>query len=315
MRSTTMPSRVAAWSIATSADWSRPVLGAWSEHEPDGSRSVHGAIMLECPGRRPPRCTGCTAWSAPSAPAGTPRRLSGAAWTVEAGGRTLVVKLGPGSLDEADGLTRLGEVPGAPPVPEVVMVEDDLLVTAAVELSAQGPQHHESLGRGLAALHDVVVPHWGGGSSWVGACRVDPSPRPDASGFYGSRLSDLAARCGLEEVMASVVARLSDLLPPVGPALLHGDLWWGNVLFGSDGRAWLIDPSVHGGHPEEDLAMLALFGPVPARVLAAYGEVRPLATGWQARVALFQLYPLLVHSVLFGGSYRTQAEKIARRFA
>ncbi len=248
-------------------------------------------------------------------PAGTPRRLSGAAWTVEAGGRTFVVKLGPGSLDEADGLTRLGEVPGAAPVPEVVMVEDDLLVTVAVELSAQGPEHHESLGRGLAVLHGVGIPHLGGGSSWVGACRVDPSPWPDAPGFYGSRLSDLAARCGLEEVVAPVVARLDDLLPPDGPALLHGDLWWGNVLFGSDGRAWLIDPSVHGGHPEEDLAMLALFGPVPARVLTAYGEVRPLAAGWRERVELFQLYPLLVHSVLFGGGYRTQAETIARRFA
>ena len=83
-------------------------------------------------------------------------------------------------------------------------------------------------------------------------------------------------------------------------------------FFGSDGHAWLIDPSVHGGHPEEDLAMLALFGPVPARVLTAYGEVRPLAAGWRERVELFQLYPLLVHSVLFGGGYRTQAETIAR---
>jgi fructosamine-3-kinase len=96
--------------------------------------------------------------------------------------------------------------------------------------------------------------------------------------------------------------------------LLHGDLWWGNVLFGADGRAWLIDPSVHGGHPEEDLAMLALFGTVPDRLLEAYQEVAPLQSGWQERVALFQLYPLLVHAVLFGEGYRTQAEGVARRF-
>ena len=96
--------------------------------------------------------------------------------------------------------------------------------------------------------------------------------------------------------------------------MLHGDLWWGNVLFGADGRSWLIDPSVHGGHPEEDLAMLALFGPVPARLHAAYNEVLPLAAGWPERVALFQLYPLLVHSVLFGGGYRSRTEEIARRY-
>ena len=96
---------------------------------------------------------------------------------------------------------------------------------------------------------------------------------------------------------------------------MHGDLWWGNVLFGSDGRAWLIDPSVHGGHPEEDLAMLALFGVVPDRLLRAYAEVRPLSPGWEERVALFQLYPLLVHAVLFGGGYGTQALEVAQRFA
>ena len=111
------------------------------------------------------------------------------------------------------------------------------------------------------------------------------------------------------------MARLPQLLPAGGPALLHGDLWWGNVLFGADGRAWLIDPSVHGGHPEEDLAMLALFGTVPDRLLAAYREAVPLEPGWPERVALFQLYPLLVHSVLFGAGYRSRAEAVARRYS
>jgi len=112
-----------------------------------------------------------------------------------------------------------------------------------------------------------------------------------------------------------VASRLGELLPPGGPALVHGDLWWGNVLFGSDGRSWLIDPSVHGGHPEEDLAMLALFGAVPERLLGAYEEVHSLSPGWEDRIALFQLYPLLVHAVLFGGGYRAQAEAVARRFS
>ncbi len=114
--------------------------------------------------------------------------------------------------------------------------------------------------------------------------------------------------------MARVVDRLPALLPPGGPALVHGDLWWGNVLFATDGRSWLIDPSVHGGHPEEDLAMLALFGSVPAPLRTAYAETRSLHDGWEERVELFQLYPLLVHTVLFGGGYRARAERIARRF-
>ena len=61
--------------------------------------------------------------------------------------------------------------------------------------------------------------------------------------------------------------------------------------------------------------MLALFGAVPDRLLHAYAEVQPLQTGWEDRRALFQLAPLLVHAVLFGGGYRAEAEAVARRFA
>jgi fructosamine-3-kinase len=243
------------------------------------------------------------------------RPLGANAWTVETGGRTLVAKTGPGARDEADGLRQLGAVSEGPAVPEVVFADDDLVVTVAVDQAAPTPAHEESLGRDLAALHATRVAHWGGGSSWIGACRVDASTWPDSAAFYGARLGELAARSGLEELVGRVITRLPRLLPAGGPALLHGDLWWGNVLFGADGRAWLIDPSVHGGHPEEDLAMLRLFGTVPDRLLDAYQELAPLEPGWEERIALFQLYPLLVHTVLFGQGYRAQAEAVARRFS
>ena len=233
---------------------------------------------------------------------------------VEVAGRRLVAKAGPGARDEADGLRQLGHVAGGPPVPEVVVVEPDLLVTTAVDQMPRTAGHDEALGRGLALLHRAPHPHWGGGSSWIGTCPVDPSPAGDGVAFYGARLLELSARCGLEDAVGPVVVRLTELLPAGGPALLHGDLWWGNVLFGTDGRAWLIDPSVHGGHPEEDLAMLALFGAVPDRLLRAYQDVLPLCDGWEERVPLFQLTPLLVHAVLFGGGYRAQVEAVASRF-
>ena len=94
-----------------------------------------------------------------------------------------------------------------------------------------------------------------------------------------------------------VIGKLTALLPEEPPARLHGDLWNGNVLWGQESRVWLIDPAAYGGHRELDLAMLALFGlPHLPRVLEAYQERAPLAEGWEERVPLHQLFPLLVHA-------------------
>ena len=113
-----------------------------------------------------------------------------------------------------------------------------------------------------------------------------------------------------------MIARLPELSgPPEPPARLHGDLWSGNVFAGADGRPWLIDPAAYGGHREVDLAMLRLFGGPSPRTVAAYEEVRPLADGHERRVPLWQLFPLLVHAVLFGGGYGASAVQAARRAA
>ena len=99
------------------------------------------------------------------------------------------------------------------------------------------------------------------------------------------------------------------------PARLHGDLWSGNVMADAARRPWLIDPSAYGGHREVDLAMLRLFGAPSERMFAAYEEVPPLADGWRERVELYQLLPLLVHALLFGGSYarRGRTARLALR--
>jgi fructosamine-3-kinase len=89
---------------------------------------------------------------------------------------------------------------------------------------------------------------------------------------------------------------------------LHGDLWGGNLMCDELGAPCLIDPAVYAGHREMDLAMMRLFGGFSARTFQAYEEAFPLAGGYEERVPLYQLYPLLVHVNLFGGSYLASVE-------
>ena len=113
-----------------------------------------------------------------------------------------------------------------------------------------------------------------------------------------------------------MVRRIVELAgPDEPPARLHGDLWSGNLVWGLEHTVWMIDPAAYGGHRETDLAMLALFGcPQLPRVVDAYQEVSPLADGWEHRLALHQLFPLLVHACHFGrGTHGHRLRRPRRR--
>jgi fructosamine-3-kinase len=113
-----------------------------------------------------------------------------------------------------------------------------------------------------------------------------------------------------EHVMSKA---LENLLPPVRPALLHGDLWGGNYVISSEGMPYLIDPAVYYGHSEVDLAMSRLFGGFGSRFYSAYAEIIPATSGSEERNDLYQLYYLLVHLNMFGRSYYGQVMEVVRR--
>ncbi len=268
------------------------------------------------------------------------RRVAGGdindAWQVELeDGTTAFVKTradaAPGEYaTEAAALRWLGDVDGGLRVPEVLRVDDRFLALAWIEEGALHAGGEEELGRGLARLHAAGAPAFGApppGASFgglrLGTIALPPATGDDWARFYAEHrllpLLRLAVDRGAVSDPAPIeraIDRLPELAgPPEPPARLHGDLWSGNVLAGRDGRPWLIDPAAYGGHREVDLAMLALFGRPSPRTLAAYAEVAPLAPGHEARVPLWQLLPLLVHAVLFGGGYGASAVAAARRAA
>jgi fructosamine-3-kinase len=229
---------------------------------------------------------------------------------------------------EAAGLRWLAE-PGALRTPRVLAVDDGFLALEWIEPRRLDAAGERELGRGLALTHVAHAPRFGrfgeSDDAWIGPLALSNEPTPDWPSFYAERrlapLARLARERGaLGATGLAAVQRVCERMPELAgaaeaPARLHGDLWTGNVLADEQGRPWLIDPSAYGAHREVDLAMLALFGSPSPDFYDSYRDVAPLGDGWQERVGLYQLLPLLVHALLFGGSYVDAAERMAARYA
>lgn len=182
----------------------------------------------------------------------------------------------------------------------------------------------EDLGRCLARMHRVKQPYYG----WYLEGFIGTLPQPNRSSdnwtkfFWEHRLSQQFNQAVAQQLFSSETCLrfaqlekvLGSLFPVESPSLLHGDLWSGNVMIGKEGNAVLIDPASYYGHREMDLAMTRLFGGFPTAFYEAYQAVYPLAGGWEDRIAICQLYYVLVHVNLFGGSYVQHAERIIRQY-
>ncbi|MCV7302001.1 fructosamine kinase family protein [Mycobacterium barrassiae] len=233
---------------------------------------------------------------------------------------------------EAAGLQWLSAAEGGVPCARVIGYDESSLTLERLVSVRPDRDAAYEFGRRLARTHDAGADAFGAPpAGWTGAGFFGPLHHPlpmsmtgfDSWGtFYArERLAPMAARAAAllapsaRGAIEAVIDRCQrgDFDDDDRPVRLHGDLWSGNVMW-TPGGVTLIDPAAHGGHRETDLAMLALFGcPFLGAVLEGYQRQHPLADGWQERVPLHQLFPLLVHVALFGAGYVDQTATAAAR--
>lgn len=205
-------------------------------------------------------------------------------------------------------------------VPEVVLLadfeEDSYLVLEWIENIRATTKASELLGRQLAAMHKHTAKQFGfGHDNYMGSLPQSNKLHDTWSRFFiEERLQPMVKIAVDRQLLSSqdvqtfdkLYSNLSGSFTEEPAALLHGDLWGGNYLIGTHGKPFLIDPAVSYGNREFDIAMTTLFGGFSREFYDAYQESYPLQAGWQQRVALWNLYPLLLHLNLFGSGYLRQ---------
>lgn len=220
---------------------------------------------------------------------------------------------------EAAGLRWLAQA--SPCVAEVVKATDSSITTRHYEPARPTVEAARRAGEELARIHVAGAPGFGSppegwdGPNYIGTQPQACEPCATWMPFYAQQRvlpfvrsavdnGNLEPRGAstVEKALEAAAGATGDVEPP-RPARIHGDLWAGNLLFTTSGPRF-IDPAAHGGHPEPDLAMLALFGaPYIEDIFATYEEAAGLDSSWVARIPLHQLHPLAVHATTHGASY------------
>lgn len=176
----------------------------------------------------------------------------------------------------------------------------------------------------LARMHLTTRSHFGGNDNFIGRLPQKNNQFPDWSTFYIENRLKPQIRWASEQgrlphsinkKIPGLYKNIHSICPQEKPALIHGDLWGGNILTTQKGIL-IIDPCPHFGHREMDLAMMDLFGgfPVGGSSFEKYTDLYPLAPGWPSRVTIYQLYYLLVHLNMFGLGYQARVLEIINRF-
>jgi fructosamine-3-kinase len=233
-------------------------------------------------------------------------------------------------IREAESLQELkkaaGDLLAIPEVFEAKHVDETpgFLVLEFLENNRSSFNADEKLGRGLAKIHQFTHPEFGFyNNNYCGATLQNNSWKNNWAAFFrDNRIQFLLNLIEKERplpasemvIYEKLLQRIESLIPKEStPVLNHGDLWSGNYMISEKGPV-LIDPASYYADREMEFAIMTMFGGFSQRFYDAYNEVNPLSSDWKQRNSLYQLYHVLNHYYLFGGSYRMQALQIAKSY-
>ena len=226
---------------------------------------------------------------------------------------------------EAKGMELLNSADSGLEIPSPLLVNENFLVLNWIEEGGGNSESARNFGRKLAKQHQNSSDFFGlDYDNYIGKLTQSNIKHSNWFDFFALERIEPQIRMGVEsgKLTRSVLKKaesfykqLGSIFPNEKPALLHGDLWSGNFMFTKSGGASIYDPAVYYGHREMDLAMSRLFGGFSANFYSGYKEEFSITEGFSSRVEVYNLYPILVHANLFGGSYCRQAENIINRYA
>ena len=224
---------------------------------------------------------------------------------------------------EAAGLQALAKA-DACRVPEVIHTETSYILLEDLGSGVATNDYFASLGHQLAILHRQERPRFGFSvDNYCGATAQCNTTDSDGHHFFGEhRLLALASKSQQQGLLSTqdlsraefIADHLDQWIPQMPATLIHGDLWSGNVHCDKEGQPALVDPASYWGWAEAELAMTDLFGGFPTIFYQAYASESGIAPDWRDRAALYNLYHLLNHLLLFGSSYHASVVSILNRY-
>ncbi len=188
------------------------------------------------------------------------------------------------------------------------------------------PDYWQKLGNGLAQLHRNSHKSFGlDHDNYIGSLKQTNTENENWLDFFRENriefMFKMASDSGFfnksdKSSLDNMFRQLEELCPDnMHASLLHGDLWSGNLMVDNEGKPCLIDPAVYFGFREMEIAYTELFGRFDEDFYDSYNEEWPLEVGYEERKNIWNLYPLLVHVNLFGGSYATSVKSILNKFS